>query len=159
MKRALLIGLIVMLMPLHTDSTYMIQQQRMVAGLPNKIEHKVTKRKYDYIDLGTYTITAYCSCAKCCGNSEGITASGKKVKENHTVAVDTRKIPLGTKIQIEGFKGITFVAEDTGGAIKSKRIDVYMKSHSACLEFGVKKLKVTMLKERGKKSCLKSTKV
>ena len=67
----------------------------------------------------------------------GITASGAKVKENHTIAVDPNVIPLGTYVYIEGI-GIR-KAEDTGSAIKGKKIDVYIPELDEALEFGVKK--------------------
>ena len=49
---------------------------------------------------GVYKITAYCPCKKCCGKSDGITASGVKAIEGITVAMD-KSIPFGTKIYIE----------------------------------------------------------
>lgn len=87
----------------------------------------------------TYTekemiITAYCSCVKCCGKSDGITASGTKAKQGRTVAVDPRHIPYGTEIVIDGMG--TYIAEDCGGAIKGDRIDLFFDSHNEALNFG-----------------------
>lgn len=45
----------------------------------------------------TVVATAYCPCVKCCGKSDGITASGVKARENRTIAVDTKVIPLDRK--------------------------------------------------------------
>jgi 3D (Asp-Asp-Asp) domain-containing protein len=45
-----------------------------------------------------------------------------------TVATDPRLIPRGSRIYIPAYKGISdgwFLAQDTGGAIKSRHIDVY----------------------------------
>ena len=42
------------------------------------------QRKY----LGTYTIYAYCPCVKCCGKTNGITASGTVATEGRTVAAN-----------------------------------------------------------------------
>lgn len=84
--------------------------------------------------LGTFTLTAYCSCRKCCGRwSGGPTASGAMPQAGRTIAVDKRVIPLGTKVYIEGYG--EFIAEDTGSAIKGNRIDVYMESHNAARYF------------------------
>lgn len=86
--------------------------------------------------LGKFKITAYCNCTKCCGKwAGGPTASGVMPKAGRTIAVDPKVIPLGTKVVIGGK---TYVAEDTGGAIKGKRIDMYFASHSDALAWGVK---------------------
>lgn len=90
----------------------------------------------------TVVATAYCPCVKCCGKNDGITASGVKAKANHTVAVDKRVIPLGTEIVINGN---TYIAEDTGGAIKGNRIDIYFDSHSDALEFGRQTIEIEVL--------------
>ena len=55
-----------------------------------------------------YILTAYCSCEKCCGKSDGITASGTIATPGRTVAVDTTNIPYGTTVEIDGFG--TYVA-------------------------------------------------
>ena len=93
-------------------------------------------------NIMTVTATAYCSCVKCCGKNDGITASGVKAKANHTIAVDRKVIPLGTHII---YNDIEYVAEDTGGAIKGNRIDIYFDSHSDALEFGRQKVEIEVL--------------
>lgn len=87
----------------------------------------------------TVTVTAYCSCPICCGKSDGITSSGTQAKEKHTIAVDPHVIPIGSEVYLEGL-GI-FTAEDTGGAIKGNRIDIYMEDHNQALLFGVQETK------------------
>lgn len=78
--------------------------------------------------LGTFTLTAYCNCRKCCGKwAGGSTASGAMPEAGRTIAVDKSVIPLGTQVYIEGFG--YFTAEDTGSAIVGARIDVYMDSN------------------------------
>lgn len=69
----------------------------------------------------------------------GITRSGTKVKDNHTIAVDPDLIPLGWWVYIEGY-GL-YKAEDTGGAIKGKKIDIYIDDLDAVKKFGVKRNK------------------
>ena len=85
--------------------------------------------------LGNFKLTFYCPCVRCNGRSDGLTKSGTTAVEGRTIAVDPRVIPLGSRVYIEGY-GV-FVAEDTGGAIKSKKIDVFLDSHSRCFENGV----------------------
>lgn len=88
----------------------------------------------DWICLGVFRLTAYCACARCCGVSDGITATGTRVRENYTVAVDRSVIPLGSLVRIDGRSPI-YHAEDTG--VKGKSVDVYFASHKEALIFGV----------------------
>ena len=78
--------------------------------------------------------TAYCPCEKCCGKSDGITATGVKAKENRTVAADPNILPYGTEILCGMGE---FVVEDTGGALKGKkRVDFFFNTHEEALQFG-----------------------
>jgi len=86
------------------------------------------------ISLGEYKLTAYCACKKCCGKTDGITASGVKATEGITIAADTTVLPFGTEVIIDGH---TYIVQDRGGAIKGNRIDVYFDDHSEALDFGV----------------------
>ena len=95
----------------------------------------------------TMNASQYCACYKCTGKRPGdagygITASGVKVRLG-IVAVDKRFIKLGTKIKIHGMTG-TYLAADTGSAIKGKRIDIYNPSHNSALQFGRKSVMVTI---------------
>lgn len=58
---------------------------------------------------------------------------------DRTIAVDPKIIPLGSRVKI-GDK--IYIAEDTGGAIKGKRIDLFVGSHSEAMRFGKKLIKV-----------------
>lgn len=90
-------------------------------------------------DLGVFKLTAYCACARCCGKSDGITATGTVATQGRTVAVDPSVIPYGSRVIINGH---TYVAEDCGGAIKTNRIDIFFDSHQEALNFGVQYAKV-----------------
>ena len=90
-----------------------------------------------------YTITAYCHCAKCCGKSNGITASGVKAVEGVTIAADTKVLPFGTKVYIEGIG--ERIVQDRGGAIKGNRIDIYFNTHEKALQYGRQTKEVTIL--------------
>lgn len=83
------------------------------------------------------------------GTADGITATEKKATEGRTIAVDPNVIPLGSLVYIESdspYVGGFYVAEDTGGAIKGNKIDVYMDSLDQAFKFGRQKIKVTVLK-------------
>jgi len=88
-----------------------------------------------------FVITAYCSCSKCCGKSDGITFSGVKAVEGVTVAADLNRFPLGTEIYIEGIG--KRIVQDKGGAIKGNRIDVFFNDHKEALRFGLQERWVT----------------
>lgn len=107
---------------------------------------KVTKKEY----LGEFYITHYCPCAKCCGVGGGkITASGTRPKAGRTVGVNPRLIPYGTKLKIGKTKG--YVAEDTGGGIGWRHLDIYCNSHAEALSKGVSYKKVWAYKTITKK--------
>lgn len=96
--------------------------------------------------IGNFEVTAYCTCHYCCHpydpectGQPSKTASGTTPTEGRTIAVDTSVIPLGTKVY---FNNHTYVAEDTGGAIKGNRIDLFFNSHQAALAWGRQTLPV-----------------
>lgn len=105
------------------------------------------KEKTNRINLGEFTLTAYCSCQKCCGkwalnrpkdehgNEIVYGSNGDVLKQGVSVAVDPKVIPMGTKIYINNHE---YIAQDTGGAIKGKKIDVYFDNHQEAVNFGKK---------------------
>jgi len=93
------------------------------------------------VSLGTFTLTAYCSCPTCCGEwADGYTFTGEKATEGITIATYPEQIPMGTEVEIDGIG--TRIAQDIGGSIYENRIDVYMDSHRAALDFGVQEREV-----------------
>ncbi|WP_027632527.1 G5 and 3D domain-containing protein [Clostridium hydrogeniformans] len=80
-------------------------------------------------------------------NGNHITATGTKPKRNpggySTIAVDPRIIPLGTKVWVEGY-GYA-IAEDTGGAIKGDKIDLFFNTSSEVYTWGVKYVNVYII--------------
>lgn len=86
--------------------------------------------------------SAYTAAADECGKSDGITASGTKVKENRTLACPPA-FPFGTKIKIEGVG--TLVCEDRGGAIKGNHFDIYMETKHEAFAFGRKNLQAQVV--------------
>lgn len=108
------------------------------------------KLMFSEANLGTYQITAYCCCEKCCGEwsqpaDKATTSIGAKAVAGSTIAVDPSVIPYGTKVHIEGL-GV-FIATDCGGAIKGKHIDMYFNSHSEALQFGTQYRNVKVITE------------
>ena len=76
------------------------------------------------------------------------TAMGTRARVG-AVAVDPRVIPLGSKLYIESMDGFpTYgyaVAEDTGGAIKGNRIDLFYSTNAQANKFGRRNVKVYVL--------------
>lgn len=91
--------------------------------------------------LGIFNITAYCTCRVCCGVYSGRnrTASGTVPTSNRTVAVDTSVIPFGTRLVINGQ---VYVAEDVGGAIWGKHIDMFFYTHAEAVRWGKRNMEV-----------------
>lgn len=90
-----------------------------------------------------FTITAYNAGRESTGKGPGdpgyrLTTSGKEVQEGRTVSSDWSVLPAGTVIEIEGLPG-TYVVEDTGGAIKGNRLDLYFESVRDAREWGRQK--------------------
>ena len=110
--------------------------------------------------MGNFKLTAYCPCPQCCGkwsknravDEEGYqivgTASGARAYANHTIAVDPKLIPYGTTVIIER-NGVyyEYTAEDCGGAIKNKKIDVYFDNHTDACNFGLRYGNVYIIKK------------
>ena len=116
---------------LDTKKAVPIIIEEMQEETPIEVEKIEEEPKQKY--LGEYKITYYCACMKCCGKTNGITASGERVKAGVTVAAP-KEFPFGTKLLINGQ---TYIVQDRGGAIKNKRIDIYCETHEEALKNGV----------------------
>lgn len=111
-----------------------------------KIKYK-TKTKTKKLYLGKFWITHYCPCSYCCGVGGGkITASGTRPTAGRTVGVNTNLIKYGTKLKV-GKSKIKYVAEDTGGGIGWKHLDIFCNTHQEALNAGVGWEDVWMLKK------------
>lgn len=86
------------------------------------------------VSLGTFKISHYCSCSKCCGKTDGITYTGTKAAAGRTIGVDPDVIPLGSTVYIDGQ---AYIAEDIGGGIKGNQIDMFVDSHQEALKRGI----------------------
>lgn len=117
-----------------------VQVQKVQTSRASAVRTPTNSGATTVINGETYKITAYCSCSKCCGKSTGRTASGTKATAGRTVAASS-KFAFGTKLNIGGH---IYTVEDRGGAIKGNRIDIYVNSHAAALQWGVKYLPVSV---------------
>lgn len=81
------------------------------------------------ISLGEFLITGYCDCYECSEGWGRQTSTGAIATPNHTIAVDPNIIPYGSKVIIDGN---IYVAEDCGGYINNKHIDIFCETHEEC---------------------------
>ncbi len=89
-------------------------------------------------------VTAYCPCQKCCGKySDGVTASGYKIRPGDAFVAADKEYSFGTEMIIAGYKnGEPVKVLDRGGAIRGNRLDVFFYSHEEALKWGVRDLGV-----------------
>lgn len=120
-----------------------LEKERIKKEEETKEIFKTTSR--GSIDRNTkwlrFTATGYCPCKKCCGKTNGITASGEKAQAGVTVAMP-KEYSFGTKLLIKDTNGNllnggkSYIVQDRGGAIKNKKIDIFFNSHAEALKFG-----------------------
>lgn len=126
---------------LHTTNVHLLDEIRMLVKESDNKEQTLSSNIHS---LGQFRISAYCNCRICCGKwAGGPTASGTMPVAGRTIAVDPNIIPLGSKVIIDGY---TYIAEDTGSAIKGNRIDMYFDSHQEALKWGIKYIEVNLIK-------------
>ncbi|TFB21840.1 hypothetical protein E3U55_07770 [Filobacillus milosensis] len=89
------------------------------------------------------TATAYTAF---CDGCSGTTYTGQDLRSNpdqKVIAVDPNVIPLGSRVWVEGY-GVA-IAGDIGGAIKGKRIDIFIPKEADALRYGVRQVRVKIL--------------
>lgn len=97
-----------------------------------------------YTHRDTFKATAYCR------TDEGgeYTSTGTRTRVG-AIAVDPRVIPYGTRMFIVTKDGSYIygvaTAEDCGGAIKGKRLDLFYETDSECRRFGIRNCDVYFL--------------
>lgn len=129
-----------------TDVQYVIVPMTLKNVEQDIIEEEQNIKIKEDIFLGNFMLTAYCSCYECCGEyalNRSVDDSGNEIvygsigevlTEGYSIAVDPNVIPYGTEVIIDG---ITYKAQDCGGAIKGNEIDVYFADHKRAQEFAV----------------------
>lgn len=116
-------------------------QQSQTAG-PESSSQSVPQAQPKLIPLGRFRLTAYCPCDECSEGYGALTSTGRIAQAGRTIAVDPRVIPYGSHVLINGHE---YIAEDTGGAIKKNRIDIFFNQHAETLRFGVQYAEVYLI--------------
>lgn len=104
----------------------------------NAMIDELKSDEYKLVYIGSYKLTHYCTekRAHICGTGTGLTATGTKVTAGRSIAVDPSVIPYGSKVYIEGYGWR--IAEDCGGGVDGKHIDIAVETHSQALKMGTK---------------------
>lgn len=90
-----------------------------------------------WVSLGDdWVITYYCPLECCNDQWAWQTSTEEPMQLHHTIAVDPSVIPYYTHVRIGGLD-YEYVAEDCGGGIKGKRIDVLVENCDLANELGV----------------------
>ena len=122
-----------------TSKWYKIQYTNKKTGWSHKSNlKKVTTSSSSSSVKKTLKVKAYAY------TGGGYTATGTKARYG-TLAVDPKVIPYGTKVYIKELDRV-FVAEDCGGGIKGKIIDIYMPSEAQCNRWGSRNITIQILK-------------
>ena len=84
-----------------------------------------------------FTATAY--------SLQGRTATGRPVTRG-LIAADRRVLPLGTRVRIEaGSYSGEYLVADTGGAVRGRKIDIWVPNTGEAMKFGRRPVKLTVL--------------
>lgn len=152
--------IVIMLQPKVTEVTVVQPHvQPVVATVQLQMPEVETTEPMVPKSLGEYTVTAYCSCEKCCGSRaakrpNGVVygAAGQPLVAGISVAALQENLPFGSVVYIEGI-GIRIV-QDTGpeaifDRYDGKLIDVYCDSHEDAIKIAKSTKEVWLLESPG----------
>lgn len=110
--------------------------------------HRSIQRLEDSVSRGGTREQEYRGIATAYTHTGNNTRTGIYPVAGVTIAVDPRVIPLGSEIDLEfpeypSLNG-RYIAQDTGGAIKGTKIDVFMDTRSECVNFGIKEVNIKL---------------
>lgn len=125
------------------EQSVLIHDKRTVSKAPARVEIEETHEERTESEqertvceseptlryLGNWKVTGYDICMKCCGNTNGVTASGTTATVGRTCAAG-KDLPFGTVLYIEGIGYRT--VEDRGGGVNGGHIDVLCNDHPEC---------------------------
>lgn len=101
-------------------------------------------------DLGSFTITAYCACKKCCGKwalnrPNGIVYGAAGIELISGLSVASNAFEFGTELEIDGY-GKVIVHDRTAEWVyekyKGKIVDIYFNTHEEAVKFAKQTRKV-----------------
>lgn len=109
-----------------------LRDEETISVLQDRLDSMADGKIY-LEEAGTFMCTAYCTeqYQHICGEGRGITASGKPIQADVTVAADQTLLPYGTVLYIEGV-GIRIV-QDKGAGVQGYHLDVAVETHENAL--------------------------
>lgn len=123
---------------LSSQEDQTIQSEQFQVQIPAPDSTTKTQKLFEG---NAFRATAYCL--------KGRTAMGGSVRRG-IVAADPRVLPLGSRIQITaGAYSGTYTVADTGGAVKGRKLDIWVPNCSEAMRFGRKSIMVSRLSKRG----------
>jgi 3D (Asp-Asp-Asp) domain-containing protein len=125
------------------NSTNNQQNQLEATQVSNPADNSKSNNKQS-VESNAFRATAYCL--------KGRTAMGSGVRRG-IVAADPRVLPLGSQIQLNaGSYSGTYTVADTGGAVKGRKLDIWVPSCSEAIRFGRKTVMVSRIGKNNKKA-------
>ena len=102
--------------------------------LGTEIVESVGEPHEEWESLGKWKLSFYCPCRRCSGSWGHRTSSGATCQEGVTAACAI--LPAGTRVKIDGYG--ERIVQDTGAGVRGQHLDIFMESHSRCLDHGIK---------------------
>lgn len=110
-------------------------KETITVTIDNLDDKNVTSTKTS--SAKAFSATAYCL--------KGRTALGHGVRRG-IVAADPRVLPLGTRISLNaGSYSGSYLVADTGGAVKGRKLDIWVPTCSEAVRFGRKSVSVSVV--------------
>ena len=141
---------------IHEEAVHIVYLNELTAGY-DELQEDYQKLYTSYLELKDninnqpyqqFVITGYSANDPLQGTNNivatGFNLDNTRVQRLHIIAVDPSVIPLYSIVEIDGLG--SFVALDTGGAIKGNRIDMLFPTKQEAMEFGKQTLSVRVIK-------------
>ena len=121
-----------------SETPEVVEEKIVVTQATPEVEEPEEVKTIDFVDLGEYTITAYCGCEICCGEWSSVPVIGAGGVELVEGVHCASPLPLGTIVEIEGLgfyevqdRTANWIAEKYNGKI----IDIYFENHADAKDF------------------------
>ena len=111
-------------------------------GNPDAKQEAPAAQAQNLVPLGVFKTTGYCPCRACSEGWGRHTCTGAVATAGHTIAVDPRVIPYGSKVMING---VVYTAEDRGGAVRGNHIDIFFNTHAETRQHGTQSAEVYLV--------------